>query len=152
MKIKTLCIAALFFLPLGASAQTADEIVAKVLAARGGLAKIKAVHSPRIPGTRHFGTGAQRPVLVERDSPAQIHRGRTRQGTSTCSPLAPSISICQTFGLANCSRSIIVIPARIGTNSAPPPIENIFEVPVLPNVDSPSKLESAYGYTDTFDW
>ena len=36
------------------AAQTADEIVAKVLAARGGLEKAKAIQSERITGTIYF--------------------------------------------------------------------------------------------------
>src|SRR5450755_785239 len=80
MKIKILCVAALLFLPLGASAQTADEIIAKVLAARGGLAKIKAVHSQRISGTIDFGAGAQGPFLVELERPGKMHIEVTVQG------------------------------------------------------------------------
>jgi outer membrane lipoprotein-sorting protein len=80
MKIKTLCIAVLLFLPLATSAQTADEIVAKVLAARGGLAKIKAVHSQRISGKIDFGAGAQGPFLVELERPGKMHIEVTVQG------------------------------------------------------------------------
>jgi len=80
MKIKMLCIAVLLFLPLATSAQTADEIVAKVLAARGGLAKIKAVHSQRISGKIDFGAGAQGPFLVELERPGKMHIEVTVQG------------------------------------------------------------------------
>ena len=80
MKIKTLCITVLLFLPLDASAQTADEIVTKVLAARGGLARIKAVHSQRISGTIDFGAGAQGPFLVELERPGKMHIEVTVQG------------------------------------------------------------------------
>ena len=69
-----------FFLPLAASAQTADEIVAKVLAARGGLAKIKAVRSQRISGTIDFGGGAEGPFLVELERPGKMHIEVTIQG------------------------------------------------------------------------
>ena len=40
------------------AAQTTDEIVAKVLAARGGLEKIKAVQTERISGTLYFNPNA----------------------------------------------------------------------------------------------
>ena len=36
MDIRTLCLAGILLFPIVASAQTADEIVTKVLAARGG--------------------------------------------------------------------------------------------------------------------
>ncbi len=80
MKIKTLSAAALLFLPLCTSAQTAEEIVAKVLVARGGLAKIKAVRSQRIAGTIDFGGGAQGPFLVELERPGKMHIEVTIQG------------------------------------------------------------------------
>ncbi len=51
MKIKSLCFAVVLFIPSSVAAQTADEIVNKVLAARGGVSRIKAVHSQRISGT-----------------------------------------------------------------------------------------------------
>jgi hypothetical protein len=41
-------------LPLVASAQTADEIVNKSLAARGGVEKIKAIQSERVTGRVTF--------------------------------------------------------------------------------------------------
>jgi outer membrane lipoprotein-sorting protein len=80
MKIKTLCFAALFVFPLTAAAQTADEIVSKVLAARGGIARIKAVHSQRISGIINFGGGAEGPFLVELERPGKMHIEVTVQG------------------------------------------------------------------------
>jgi outer membrane lipoprotein-sorting protein len=80
MKIKVLGFAILLFFPLRAAAQTADEIVSKVLAARGGIAKIKAVHSQRISGTIDFGGGATGPFLVELERPGKMHIEVTIQG------------------------------------------------------------------------
>jgi outer membrane lipoprotein-sorting protein len=80
MKIKSLCFAVVLFLPLPAAAQTADEIVTKVLAARGGVAKIKAVHSQRISGTINFGPDADGPFLVELERPGKMHIEVTVQG------------------------------------------------------------------------
>jgi len=68
------------FLPVLASAQTADEIVNKVLAARGGVARIKAVQSQRISGTINFGLGADGPFLVELERPGKMHIEVTVQG------------------------------------------------------------------------
>src|SRR6202011_2481301 len=80
MKIKLLCLAVVLFIPLHAGAQTADEIVTKVLAARGGVSRIKAVHSQRISGTINFGPGADGPFLVELERPGKMHIEVTVQG------------------------------------------------------------------------
>src|ERR1700693_738012 len=61
MSLRTLCIALLTLLPAAAlfpaaaGAQTADEILAKVLAARGGLDKMRAINSERVSGIISFG-------------------------------------------------------------------------------------------------
>jgi outer membrane lipoprotein-sorting protein len=80
MKIKSLCFVVILLLPALASAQTADEIISKVLAARGGVAKIKAVHAQRISGTINFGAGADGPFLVELERPRKMHIEITIQG------------------------------------------------------------------------
>jgi outer membrane lipoprotein-sorting protein len=80
MKIKPLCVVIVLFLPLTTAAQTADEIVNKVLAARGGVARIKAVHSQRISGTINFGAGTDGPFLVELERPGKMHIEVTVQG------------------------------------------------------------------------
>ena len=80
MKTKPLCFAVVLFLPLLASAQTADEIVNKVLVARGGISRIKAVHSQRISGTINFGPAADGPFLVELERPGKMHIEATIQG------------------------------------------------------------------------
>jgi len=55
------------------SAQTADEVVSKYLAARGGAEKIKAVKSERVTGTISFGPDAEGPFVVERQRPLKMH-------------------------------------------------------------------------------
>lgn len=88
MKIKTawflviLLLSVGLLLPVGGSAQTVDEIVNKVLAARGGIARIKAVHSERISGTIDFGGGNEGPFLVELERPGKMHIEVTIQGQS----------------------------------------------------------------------
>jgi outer membrane lipoprotein-sorting protein len=67
-------------LPLAACAQTADEIVAKSLAARGGIEKIKAVQSQRISGTISFGPGAEGPFVIELKRPLKLHMEVTLGG------------------------------------------------------------------------
>lgn len=63
-----------------APAQSADEIVSKALAARGGLDKLKAVQSQRISGTISFGPGAEGPFVVELKRPLKMHMEITIQG------------------------------------------------------------------------
>jgi hypothetical protein len=74
----------LWFLPLAvlftfsASAQSVDEILAKVIAARGGMTKIRAIHSERVSGKISFGevTG---PFVVELKRPLKMHMQLTIQ-------------------------------------------------------------------------
>jgi outer membrane lipoprotein-sorting protein len=56
-----------------ASAQTADEILDKVFAARGGVDKIKAIRTQRISGTISFGPGAEGPFSVQFERPGKMH-------------------------------------------------------------------------------
>jgi outer membrane lipoprotein-sorting protein len=101
----------LFFLAIFAilatslSAQTADEIVSKYVAARGGVDKIKSIKSERVTGTISFGPDADGPFFVERKRPLKMHMEislngqtliRTYDGKSTgwiYNPFAPNPSI-----------------------------------------------------------
>ena len=78
MKIRTFCIALLFLLPAAAPAQTADQILAKVIAARGGRDKLRGVHSQRISGTISFGD-VSGPFVVELKRPLKMHMQLTVQ-------------------------------------------------------------------------
>jgi hypothetical protein len=60
-------------MPFAGAAQTSDEIVAKVLAARGGLEKAKAVQSERITGTIYFNPELYGPFLAEFKRPGKMH-------------------------------------------------------------------------------
>src|SRR6266481_4267127 len=73
MKTSILCITLLLFLPLAAAAQTADEIVKKVLDARGGVDKLKAVQSERITGRISFSRGVEGAFVVELKRPMKVH-------------------------------------------------------------------------------
>jgi outer membrane lipoprotein-sorting protein len=68
-----------FFSPTRMSAQTAEEIVAKVLAARGGLEKAKAVQSQRIIGTIYFNPELYGPFVAEFKRPGKMHNEVTIQ-------------------------------------------------------------------------
>src|SRR5713226_3339519 len=84
MRLRTLSIALLTLLPTAtlfpaaAGAQTADEILAKVLAARGGVDKLRAITSERVSGQISFGdvTG---PFVVELKRPLKMHMQLTIQ-------------------------------------------------------------------------
>lgn len=73
MKFRTLLIAVLSLFPVTVGAQTADEIVNKAVAARGGAGKIKAVQSERITGRISFTGGLEGTFVVEVKRPQKMH-------------------------------------------------------------------------------
>jgi outer membrane lipoprotein-sorting protein len=73
MKTRLLSITVFLFMPLTAAAQTADEIVKKVLDARGGVDKIKAVQSERISGHVSFSRSMEGTFVVELKRPLKMH-------------------------------------------------------------------------------
>jgi outer membrane lipoprotein-sorting protein len=72
MKAKSRWFAIFLLLPLGASAQTADEIVNKSLAARGGAEKIMAIRSERVTGRVTFGPGLEGSLVAELKRPHKL--------------------------------------------------------------------------------
>ena len=72
MKARSLWFAIFVLLPIAASAQTADEIVNKSLAARGGAEKIKAIQSERVSGRVTFGPGLEGPLVAELKRPHKL--------------------------------------------------------------------------------
>src|ERR1700730_2651799 len=75
-------LAVLLLLPCGVPAQTADEIVTKYLAARGGRDNIKALRSQRVTGAISFGPGMDGSFLVERERPLEMHMEVSLNGAS----------------------------------------------------------------------
>ena len=69
-------------MPAVAAAQTADDILNKYFAARGGLQAIRAVMSERVTGTISFGPGADGPFMVERKRPLKMHMEVTLGGAT----------------------------------------------------------------------
>ncbi len=63
-----------------ASAQTVDEIVAKYVAARGGMEKLKAVSTMRATGRMTMGPGLEAPMVLETRRPNQMRMEFTLQG------------------------------------------------------------------------
>jgi outer membrane lipoprotein-sorting protein len=71
MKARFLSITLLLFLPRATTAQTADEIIKKVLDARGGVEKIKAVQAERISGRVSL-QGVEGAFVVELKRPMKM--------------------------------------------------------------------------------
>jgi hypothetical protein len=63
-----------------AAAQTVDELIAKNLAVRGGLDKMKAVQSMRISGKMTMGPGMEAPFVLEKKRPNRLRMEFTVQG------------------------------------------------------------------------
>ncbi len=78
MNTKALGLAILCLLPVAAAAQTADEILAKVMAARGGADKLRSIHSERVSGHIAFGE-VSGPFVVELERPLKMHMQLTIQ-------------------------------------------------------------------------
>lgn len=65
--------------PGPASAQTAEEIIVKVIAARGGLERVKAIQSERLSGTIYFTPELYGPFIAEFKRPGKMHNEVTIQ-------------------------------------------------------------------------
>jgi outer membrane lipoprotein-sorting protein len=65
---------------VAAQAQTADEIIAKNIEAKGGLDKLKAVQSIRITGKMMVGPGMEAPMVIEMARPHKVRMEFTFQG------------------------------------------------------------------------
>jgi outer membrane lipoprotein-sorting protein len=65
-----------------ASAQTVDDIIAKNLEAKGGLAKIRAVETLRMTGTMTVGPNMEAPFVMEFKRPGRLRMDVTVQGTT----------------------------------------------------------------------
>ena len=72
--------ALLLTLALSVSAQTAEEVAAKAIAARGGAGKLKSVNSEKVTGRITLGPDAEGPFTVIRANPARMHMEMTIQG------------------------------------------------------------------------
>ena len=73
MKIRFLFSVVLLFPAPFAHAQTADDIIKKAIAARGGLEKIKTVQSERISGRVTLAQGVEGSVVLELERPHKLY-------------------------------------------------------------------------------
>ncbi|MBP1637024.1 MAG: conserved hypothetical signal peptide protein [Acidobacteria bacterium] len=76
---RVLAVAALF-LPAAASAQTADELVARNIEAKGGLDRIKSVETLRMTGSTTVGPATEAPFVMEIKRPNKMRMDITVQG------------------------------------------------------------------------
>lgn len=79
MKFLAAIVGIICLFPIATPSQTAEEIVAKSLAARGGVEKLKAVRALRFTGTVSFGPGAEGPFVLELERPLKMHMEFTIQ-------------------------------------------------------------------------
>jgi hypothetical protein len=79
---RKICCTMLFWVMACATAyaQTAGEIIAKHLAARGGLEKIKAIQTERVSGRISFGVGTEGPFIVDSKRPLKMRMEIVLQG------------------------------------------------------------------------
>jgi outer membrane lipoprotein-sorting protein len=77
---RSLWVVILLCLPLLASAQTAEELVAKNIATKGGMDKIKAIHSLKMTGRYQDADGFQADVSREWKAPNDIRNMFSLQG------------------------------------------------------------------------
>jgi outer membrane lipoprotein-sorting protein len=75
-----LVLLALILPALPATAQTVDELIAKNVAARGGLDKLKSVQTMRLIGKMTMGPGMEAPVRLELKRPNSVRMEYTFQG------------------------------------------------------------------------
>ncbi len=76
-----LALALLLSFAVGGQAQTADEIVAKQIAAVGGVDKIKAIQSLRMTGTMTVAPGIVAPAVFEQKRPNKVRVDLDIQGS-----------------------------------------------------------------------
>lgn len=82
-RILPAAVAALVALPALSTAQTIDEVVAKNLAAKGGVEKLKSVHAMRITGRVSVGTGQVIGMTITSERPNKLRQESAIEGQKT---------------------------------------------------------------------
>ncbi|HEX9188686.1 MAG TPA: hypothetical protein VGB87_16515 [Vicinamibacteria bacterium] len=104
-------------IPLGASpasAQTADEIIARSFEARGGLAKVKAILGLRMTGRATVAPGTEAPMTVEIQRPSSLRLEFTFDGKKA----VQAFDGRQAWGIAPGEAQPRVLPAEAGRSMA----------------------------------
>ena len=79
-KLSLVALALLVALPLLAQEMTVDQVIAKNIEARGGMAKLKAVNTMKVTGKILLGPGIEAPVVFYQRRPADTRMEFTFQG------------------------------------------------------------------------
>src|SRR3954447_22251862 len=82
MRLAAIVLAAVSCLAVSMHAQTADELVQKNIQAKGGMEKIKAIHSVRITGKLNAGGGFTGATVQENERPNLVRETFSLQGMS----------------------------------------------------------------------
>jgi hypothetical protein len=79
-KLLLVALALLVALPLVAQEMTVDQIIAKNIEARGGMAKLKAVQTMKVSGKIMVGPGIEAPIVMYMRRPSDLRMEFTIQG------------------------------------------------------------------------
>jgi outer membrane lipoprotein-sorting protein len=72
VRLRSLVVAALVFWSVAVSAQTVDELIGRMIVARGGIEKIKAIQTRTETGTLAFGPDTEGPFTAELARPNKL--------------------------------------------------------------------------------
>jgi outer membrane lipoprotein-sorting protein len=106
---------ALVFIPALATAQTVDEIVSKHIAARGGMDRIKAIHTLKIIRTVATGIGSNVRVIVYKKRP-NLYRGEQGPTTAGASLTPRGVNADDAWDIARDGK-IVLRPEPAGTET-----------------------------------
>jgi outer membrane lipoprotein-sorting protein len=82
-RILSAVLAALVVVPAAAAAQTVDELVARNLAAKGGVERLKAVKAMRITGRVSIGPGQEITMTIVSERPNKLRQESAIEGQKT---------------------------------------------------------------------
>ncbi len=117
-----------------AAAQSVDDIIAKNVAAKGGLAKLKAVNSLRATAKVTIGPGIEAPLVIEQKRPAFVRMDITVQG----------LTIVQAY---DGTTGWMLNPMSGRKDAEPMPAEMVKEFQEQADIDGPLIDYKAKGHT-----
>lgn len=128
-----LCLGFALALATPAKAETADELIAKNIAARGGIEKLKAVQSMRSTGKMTVGPGVEAPATMESKRPGKVRLDLTVQG----------MTLSQAF---DGQKGWVINPFQGNPNPEPMSPEDIKEAEQNADMDGPLVDYKAKGH------